>query len=591
MPRRVGLHDVRRTMTLVASLVAMVSLGSCEKVPLLAPTASTIFVVSSRSVLPINGTAEITATVIEQSGSPTHNGTLVTFTTTLGTLSPREAVTRNGQAVVTLHAGTESGVASIAAYSGSAQSGAGADGAAGSALQVTIGGAATASISLTASPSTVPALGGTVSVIASVVDESGNLLAGVPVSFSVSAGSLGATSVLTAANGQATTTVTTDRDTTVTASSGAQTTTATITVSTQPTVVVTPSTTQPTVDEPTTITVSVTAGTSAIRDVSINFGDNTSQALGALSGSTNVTHTYGTAGTFTVTVTATDSTGAVVSVSTAIVVEAAGALNVTMAVAGELQKDRSVTFTATVTVASGTLEIDRFEWNFGDGNTAETSGSSTSHVYRAADFYVVTVEVFEKDGRTGIGRVEINVLPQSPLNVNLSVSDSPATVAEVVAFTATATGTSVPIASYTWNFGDNTPSVTTSGNTVTHVYSTPDTYTVTVSVVTTEEGTGSTQITLVVVPLQIEVTLTISPLTANSGQPVTFTATVTPASVVITRYDWDFGNIDGDTTSTTGRTTTFAYKDNDKGKTLTVTVTAVSSSASTQTQGLVTINP
>ena len=72
----------------------MVSLASCDKVPLLAPTASVITVVSSRSVLPINGTAQIIATVIEQSGTPTHNGTLVTFTTTLGTLDPREAMTQ-----------------------------------------------------------------------------------------------------------------------------------------------------------------------------------------------------------------------------------------------------------------------------------------------------------------------------------------------------------------------------------------------------------------------------------------------------------------------------------------------------------------
>ena len=254
-------------MTLVASLVAMVSLGSCEKVPLLAPTASTITIVSNRSVLPINGTAQIIATVIEQSGSPAHNGTLVTFTTTLGTLAPREAVTNNGQAVVTLHAGTQSGVATIAAYSGSAQSGAGGEGTTGTPLTVTIGGAATASMSLTATPSTVPALGGTVAVVASVADMSGNLLAGVPVSFSVTAGSLGATSVLTDVGGQATTTVTTDRDTTVTASSGAQTATTTITVSIAPTVVVTPSTTQPTVGEPTTFAINVTAGTSAVSEV------------------------------------------------------------------------------------------------------------------------------------------------------------------------------------------------------------------------------------------------------------------------------------------------------------------------------------
>ena len=595
MPRRVPFRDVRRTVTRVAGLVAMVSLGSCEKVPLLAPTASTITVVSSRSVLPINGTAEITATVIEQSGSPTHNGTLVTFTTTLGTLSPREAVTRNGQAVVTLHAGTESGVASIAAYSGSARTGAG-DGAAGSALMVTIGGAATASISLTASPSTVPALGGTVSVIASVVDESGNLLAGVPVSFSVSAGQLGATSVLTAANGQATTTVTTDRDTTVTASSGAQTTTTTITVSTQPTVIVTPSTTQPTVGEPTTLTVSVTAGTSAIRDVSINFGDGTSQALGALSGSTNVTHTYSTAGTFTVTVTATDSTGAVVSVATVIVVEAAGALNVTMSVAGELLVDRSITFTATVTVASGTLEIDRFEWNFGDGATAVTSGSSTSHLYSAAGFRVVTVRVVEKDGRTGTGRVEINVTPRVALNVNITANPSPGTVDEAVTFAASASGSPVSIASYAWDFGDGT-TVTTSGNIVTHVYTTAGTRLVGVTVTTVEGDVGATVIELVIEPSVFSVNLTFSPSSPSSGSGVTFTATVSPSTLVIDRYDWNFGDAaPPPAVDVTGSSNTIQHTYTIMGpgsETFTVQVTAFKAidGTSTSSQVNVTIQP
>ncbi|MCH7747982.1 MAG: Ig-like domain-containing protein, partial [Acidobacteria bacterium] len=183
---------LRQTTFAAVCVFAIVSLGSCDKVPLLAPTESVITLVSSRSVLPINGTAQIIATVIEQSGTPAHNGTLVTFTSTLGTLEPREALTSNGQAVVTLRAGTQSGVAEIFAFSGSARTE--------TAVMVTIGGAATASISLTATPSTVPALGGTVTVVASVADASGNLLPGVPVSFSVNAGSLSATSVISDAN-------------------------------------------------------------------------------------------------------------------------------------------------------------------------------------------------------------------------------------------------------------------------------------------------------------------------------------------------------------------------------------------------------
>lgn len=116
---RVSCRAPGRPAGVLASVFAVLSLGACDKVPLLAPTASLITIVTSRSVLPIDGTAQIIATVIEQSGTPAHNGTLVTFTTTLGTLEPLEAVTSNGQAVVTLRAGTQSGTASILAFSGS----------------------------------------------------------------------------------------------------------------------------------------------------------------------------------------------------------------------------------------------------------------------------------------------------------------------------------------------------------------------------------------------------------------------------------------------------------------------------------------
>ena len=555
---RVPVRLVRRTTTLVSSVLAMVSLGSCEKVPLLAPTQSIITVVSSRSVLPISGTAQIIATVIEQSGTPTHNGTLVTFTTTLGTLQPREAVTRNGQAVVTLHAGTQSGIATITAFSGSAQSAAGADGTTGAPLTVTIGGAATAAISLTATPGTVPARGGTVTVVASVNDANGNLLPGVPVSFSASAGSLGATSVLTDGNGQATTTLTTDRDTTVTATSGGQTATATITVNNAPTITVTPAAT-PTVGEPTTFIVLVTAGSSAIREVSIDFGDGTSQSLGALTGSTNVTHTYRLAGTFTVVVTATDSTGDAVNVATVIVVEAAAPLNVTVTSSlSTVQVDVPVTFTATVTQApsAGAPEIDRYEWSFGDGRTAVTTGNITSHVYTSAGRKSVEVRAVEKDGRTGTGRTEVNVTPRSPVNVNITAIPSPATVGEVVTFTAAVTGTTVLIDRYEWVFGDGAE-VTTSGNIVNHVYTSAGTRTVRVTAVTVEGVDGSSQIQLVVTGGILNVNLTANPSPATVDEVVTITATVTPATVQIATYAWDFG--DGTTQTTSGNIVNHVY--------------------------------
>ena len=575
---------LRQVTTLVSCMCAIVSLGSCDKVPLLAPTESTITLVSDRAVVPVNGTAQIIATLIEQSGTPAHNGTLVTFTTTLGTLDPREAVTNNGQAVVTLRAGTESGTAEIGAFSGSARTEA--------PVMIAIGGAAAAAVTLSANPAAVPPTGGTVTIIAAVTDASGNRLVGVPVSFTANAGTLASATVVTDSSGEARTTLTTDRETTVTATAGAFSSSVAIGLSALPsvTIVATPTTTS--VGEPVTFAVSVTAGSSAIREVSVNFGDGTARELGALAGATNVAHTYTFAGTFQVVATVTDSSGATVTVATVIVVEAAAPLSVTITAPATVQVNVPATFTATVTQPAGTLEIDRYEWNFGDGQTTVTAGSSTSHVYTSSGLKVVTVRAVEKDGRTGTGRVEVNVTPASPLNVNLVASPSPGTVDEVVTFTATATGTTVPIASYAWNFGDGT-TVTTSGNVVNHVFTTAATRTVTVTVTTTEGVTGSTQITLIVVPLQVEVTLAISPLTASAGQTVSFTATVTPATVVVTNYFWEFGNVAADTANTIGRTTTFAYLDADKGstRTVTVTVTTAPNGVTVKTTGLITINP
>jgi len=369
---------------------------------------------------------------------------------------------------------------------------------------IAIGGAAAAAVTLSANPAAVSPTGGTVTILAAVTDASGNLLTGVAVSFTASAGSLASGTVVTDSSGEARTTLTTDRETTITATAGAVSSSVTIGLNALPsvTIVATPATTS--VGEPVTFSVSVTAGISAIREVLVNFGDGSARELGALAGATNVAHTYTVAGTFQVAATVTDSSGATVTVATVIVVRAA-----------------------------------------------------------------------------------------LPVNVNLSASPSPGTVDEVVTFTATATGTTVPIATYAWNFGDGM-TVTTSGNVVNHVFTTADDspYMVTVTVTTTEGVTGSTQITLIVVPLQVEVTLAISPLTANALQTVSFTATVTPATVVVTNFAWDFGDAAGTKSNTTGRTTTHSFQNADKGLTRTVTVeiTTAPNGDKFTTQGVVTIN-
>ena len=95
MRRAVASSNPRRLpFVLLAGVLALAS-AACDKVPLLAPTNSTIALSAPTRVLPTNGTVTLTAIVSEQNGSPVQNGTTVRFTTTLGRLDPAEAQTRD----------------------------------------------------------------------------------------------------------------------------------------------------------------------------------------------------------------------------------------------------------------------------------------------------------------------------------------------------------------------------------------------------------------------------------------------------------------------------------------------------------------
>src|SRR5688572_31354586 len=114
--------DRNYSVIVLAVLAALTA--ACDKAQLLAPTQSTITVSAPTRVLPSNGTTPITASVIEQAGTPVQNGTTVRFTTTLGRVDPVEVQTVNGLAITTFFAGPNSGVAEIRANSGAATGGA-----------------------------------------------------------------------------------------------------------------------------------------------------------------------------------------------------------------------------------------------------------------------------------------------------------------------------------------------------------------------------------------------------------------------------------------------------------------------------------
>lgn len=399
-----------KTLSIAALLYVMVTAAACERVPLVAPTQSTIGLFAASSVIATNGSTQLTATVRDQSGTPVPNGTLVTFTTTLGTIEPREARTQDGTVTVRLMSSGQSGTATVKAFSGTATS---------EAVDIRIGGAAAARVVLNATPSAVTGTGGTVQLVAVVTDGSGNRLAGVPVTFTATAGALGVGTVITDLNGEARNTLTTTRESVITAAAGGQQAQVTIPVNAGPVVAVTSPTTLPTARQQAAIfAITVTPGGgltgSPITNVRVDFGDDDFVNLGAVSGSLNVSHVYDAGGTYLVTVTATDTSGQRTVVSTVVAIADPAPLNVTLSASATVARpNQPVTFTASVTSSGGgSTSVDVFDWTFIGADVtdrARTTGNSISYAFGSIGTKTIKVVVFGTFGSVGNGQIQISV--------------------------------------------------------------------------------------------------------------------------------------------------------------------------------------
>lgn len=415
-------------LAILSSAIVAMATVACDKMPLVAPTGTIITLYPNSTVLAPNGSIEIKAVAIEAGsapttgegttpgtstpaqGTPVHNGTLITFTTTLGRLEPQEARTHNGQATVRLFADGRSGVATIRAFSGGASS---------NELEINVGTAAAATVILSSTPQTLDSAGGTATISARVMDESGTNLSGVPVTFTADNGTLSESLVVTNDSGVATTQLTTSRETVVTASVGAEV-TDDITVRLNPriNITITPPTTPPTAGVASTYTIGV--GTEAnVQNVRVNWGDGNVQNLGAISGSVPVLHTYRTNGAFTISVTATDASGGSETVSTSVDVlpQQPPGVTITASPATTVVNGR-VILTATVTGATSTIQ--RYEWvlgNAGDADppTAITTGNQVEVRYRATGTKSISVTVTQASGPQGQGIGTVTVQGTVPI--------------------------------------------------------------------------------------------------------------------------------------------------------------------------------
>jgi hypothetical protein len=427
-------------LTLLPALFLLVE-TACQRVPLLAPSGSVITLTSSATVLAFNASTTIVAQVIESSGNPPHSGTHVTFTTTLGTIQPLDAETNTaGQVTVQFLSGTQSGTATITAISG------GASVSATGAVKILVGAAAVGRVNVNANPATVPALGGSTTISASVLDQNGNQLATVPVSFITTAGTLSGSQVITDANGIAQTTLTTSTTATVTATVGSQGSTTppatggggtggttptpaptsgqasgsvTVNISAAPTLVITPPTTPPNTGVPASFTFAVTVPAtngSAIRDLTVDWGDMTNQDLGAVTGNAVVAHVYTVAGTYTVVGTVLDAFGNTVTAKTAVSVIAAASptIIITPTLPAACAPAASVTVNLQIQVSVPTgIGVVSVVVDFGDNQSSNLGGlngtTTIPHPYACGLNPTVKVGVTDTLGRTTTGQTSFKV--------------------------------------------------------------------------------------------------------------------------------------------------------------------------------------
>jgi len=197
-------------------------------------------------------------------------------------------------------------------------------------------------------------------------------------------------------------------------------------------------------------------------------------------------HTYSTPGSFTVTLTATDSDGVNASSSQVIIVAPALSVGFTNSPTNP-EADQPVTFTETQSGGVGNVSLS---WDFGD-NSSSTE-NLTAHTYRTSGSFLVSVTVTDADGVSTTSTQTVNVV--ASLGAGLIFSPSSPHAGDNIIFVASATGGVQPY-NYSWSFGDSTIG---SGSPVSHIYLSDGSYTVILTVTDANNQTASATETLAV---------------------------------------------------------------------------------------------
>jgi len=225
----------------------------------------------------------------------------------------------------------------------------------------------------------------------------------------------------------------------------------------------------------TTLSASITAGSNV--SYGWDFGD------GSTGSGITTTHAYPDAGTYTATVTASNSVGSEITTTMVTITD--------VPIAGLSAENDSPTELGNTTTLSASVTAGSnisYDWDFGDGNTG--NGMTTTHNYADIGTYTATVTAtnsVSSDVTTTV--VEIT---DAPIQDLVADNDSPTLITHLTKLSATiSAGSNVD---YNWDFGDG---YTGTGAIVTHEYPAVGIYTATVTATNTiSTDTATTTVTI-----------------------------------------------------------------------------------------------
>ncbi len=186
-----------------------------------------------------------------------------------------------------------------------------------------------------------------------------------------------------------------------------------------------------------------------------------------------------------------------------------------------------------------------WNWNFGNGNTFNGALPSAQN-YTTVGSFVASLTVTAANTCVHSFTAPITVYPKPVA----AFSPNSACVLAAAQFTDNSTfGAGNPITSWSWNFGDASPTATTTLQNPIHTYTAPNTYTA--QLIINTANCGDTALQTITINVKPTASFTYNPI---SGCP-TLTVNFTNTSANATSYNWNFGN--GNTSTATNTTQAF----------------------------------